>query len=192
MASTAGIRGDGERRTALLVVDMINPLEFDGAAALRPHALAAAKRIATLARRLRERGCPVVYVNDNFLHWQADFREIVAIVRHGSRGAELAELLAPVPGDYFVLKPKHSGFLATPLEILLEKLDAGRVVVTGVATDGCVLATATDAHMREYGVHVPRDCVAAVTPARSKRAVELMADSMHVDVRSARYVSPNT
>lgn len=189
MAST-GIRGNGERRTALLVIDMINPLDFEGAAQLHPHAVVAAKRIATLARRLRARGWPVVYVNDNFLHWQADFREIVTLVRHGSRGAELAELLAPVPGDYFVLKPKHSGFLATPLEILLEKLGADAVVVTGVATDGCVLATAMDAHMREYGVHVPRDCVAAITSARSKRAIELMADGMGIDVRTARYVSP--
>lgn len=187
MASTAGIRDDGDRRTALLVVDMINPLDFKGADALRPHAVAAARKIAALARRMRARELPVVYVNDNFMHWQADFREIVTIVRHGSAGHELAAMLAPEPGDYFVLKPKHSGFLATPLEILLEKLEVGRVVVTGLATDGCVLATATDAHMREYRVHVPRDCVAAITPARSRRAVELMRDSMHVDVRTGRY-----
>ncbi len=132
---------------------------------------------------MRERGEPVVYVNDNFMHWQADFREIVATVRGGTRGSALAEQLAPVPGDYFVLKPKHSGFLATPLEILLEQLEASRVVVTGVATDGCVLATATDAHMREYSVQVPPDCVAAQTEERSRRAVELLRDSMKIDTR---------
>ena len=185
MASTAGIRNDDDRRTALLIVDMINPLDFDGGEALRPHAEAAARRIAALAARTRERGDPVVYVNDNFMHWQADFREIVATVRGDTRGSGLAEALAPEPGDYFVLKPKHSGFLATPLEILLEKLEAGRVVVTGLATDGCVLATATDAHMREYSVHVPSDCVAAQTEERSRRALELMRDSMHMDIRPA-------
>lgn len=183
MASTAGIRDDDHRRTALLVVDMINPLDFEGGEALRPHAESAARAIAALAHRMRERGEPVVYVNDNFMHWQADFHEIVALVRDGTRGSALAEELAPVPGDYFVLKPKHSGFLATPLEILLEKLEAGRVVVTGVATDGCVLATATDAHMREYSVQVPPDCVAAQTEGRSRRAVELLRDSMRIDTR---------
>jgi len=190
MASTTGIRDDDDRRTALLIVDMINPLDFEGGKALRPYAEAAARRIAALARRMRRRGDPVVYVNDNFMHWQADFREIVATVRDSTRGSGLAKELAPEPGDYFVLKPKHSGFLATPLEILLEKLEVGRVVITGVATDGCVLATATDAHMREYKVHVPRDCVAAITSARSRRAVELMRDAMHIDVRTARYVLP--
>lgn len=186
MASTAGIRDDGHRRTALLVVDMINPLDFEGGEALRPHAIAAAREIAALAARMRAADLPVIYVNDNFMHWQADFREVVDTVRD-SAGRPLAELLSPQPGDYFVLKPKHSGFLATPLEILLEKLEVGRVLVTGVATDGCVLATATDAHMREYEVQVPPDCVAAISTERSTRAVELMRDSMHIDVRSARH-----
>lgn len=185
MASTSGIRDDRDRRTALLVVDMINPLDFEGADALRPHAVDAARHIAALARRARAAGVPVIYVNDNFMHWQADFREIVAEVREGTDGRELAELLAPEPGDYFVLKPKHSGFLATPLEILLEKLEVGNVLVSGVATDGCILATATDAHMREYGVHVPGDCVAAITAERSRRALELMHEAMHIDVSGA-------
>ncbi|MCE7031303.1 cysteine hydrolase [Lysobacter sp. GX 14042] len=184
MASTSGIRDDRDRRAALLVVDMINPLDFEGADALKPHAVAAARQIAALARRARAAALPVIYVNDNFMHWQADFREIVAQVREG-KGRELAELLAPEPGDYFVLKPKHSAFLATPLEILLEKLEVGTVLVSGVATDGCILATATDAHMREYGVHVPGDCVAAITAGRSRRALELMHDAMHIDVRGA-------
>lgn len=191
MASTAGIRDDGHQRSALLVVDMINPLDFEGGDALRPHAVAAAREIAALAARMRAADLPVIYVNDNFMHWQADFREIVATVRESTAGGELAELLAPQQGDYFVLKPKHSGFLATPLEILLEKLEVGRVLVSGVATDGCVLATATDAHMREYEVQVPPDCVAAISAERSTRAVELMRDSMHIDIRPSSDALPS-
>lgn len=177
-------------RGALLIVDMINPLDFEGGQAMRPQAIAAAKRIAALKTRLKAEGTPVIYVNDNFMQWQADFSEIVAVCRHDTLGAPLAELLPPGPDDYFILKPKHSGFFSTPLPILLQKLEATRLIITGVAGDGCVLATATDAHMREYQVHVPRDCVASISRARTDRALALMKDSMKLDVRSARYACP--
>lgn len=174
--------------TALLIVDMINPLDFEGGTAMRPQAAEAARRIATLKQRLKRDGVPVVYVNDNFMHWQVDFSALVAICQHdGSLGAELARCLPPEPDDYFVLKPKHSGFFDTPLAILLAKLGAKRLVITGVAADGCVLTTATDAHMREFAVHVPRDCVASISPQRTERALALMKDSMKIDVRTARY-----
>lgn len=175
---------------ALVIVDMINPLDFRGGAATLPRALAAARRIARLKQRLKRSGSPVVYANDNFTKWRMDFNEIVAICANGSRGADITRLLAPEPDDHFVLKPKHSAFFEAPLETLLAKLKARRLVITGLATDGCVLATAMDAHMREYEVHVPRDCVAAASDARTARALELMKTAMDVDVRASRYVRP--
>lgn len=174
---------------ALLIVDMINPMDFDGARSLLPMAVAAARRIATLKRRFHSSGMPTIYVNDNFTQWQADFNELVAICSHdNSAGAEMAKLLLPERDDYFILKPKHSAFHATPLPVLLEQLGTRRVVVTGVAGDGCVLATATDAHMREYQVHVPRDAVASISRPRNERALALMAASMKIDIRSTRSV----
>ena len=143
---------------------------------------------AVLNSAIAARKLATVYVNDNFMHWQVDFSALVAICQHdGSLGAELARCLPPEPDDYFVLKPKHSGFFDTPLAILLAKLGAKRLVITGVAADGCVLTTATDAHMREFAVHVPRDCVASISPQRTERALALMKDSMKIDVRTARY-----
>src|SRR6478672_8464621 len=62
---------------ALLVIDMINDLEWEGGEALLPHAVAAARRIATLKSRARSAGVPVVYANDNFGRWRSDFREVV-------------------------------------------------------------------------------------------------------------------
>ena len=120
------------------------------------------------------------------MHWQADFREIVTACSRA--GAAVARKVAPRKGDDFVLKPKHSGFLDTPLELLLEKIGAGRVVLTGVETDGCILATAIDAHMREIGLHVPSDCVAGRTELRTKRALALMRSALCADVRSSRFV----
>lgn len=175
---------------ALLIVDMINPLDFAGGAAMLPRALTAARRIAALKKRLKADGVPVIYANDNFTKWRMDFNEIVAICASGGRGVEITGLLTPEPDDHFVLKPKHSAFFECPLETLLAKLKARRLVITGLATDNCVLATAMDAHMREYRLHVPRDCVAALSDARTDRALELMKTAMDIDVRTSRFVQP--
>lgn len=161
---------------ALLLIDTINDLEFDGGEKLLPHALPAARRIASLKKRARARGVPVIYVNDNFGRWRSDFR---AQVRHcledGCRGAPIVELLRPEEDDYFVLKPKHSGFFASQLEILLEHLGAETLVLTGFAANICVLYTANDAYMRDFRLIVPRDCVASETPAGNRYALEQMS-----------------
>jgi nicotinamidase-related amidase len=171
-------------RAALLIIDMINPLDFPGADAMRTQALPAARAIARLKKRMKADGSPVVYVNDNFTHWLNDFRELVAICSQpDAPGAPLTRALAPEHDDYLVLKPKHSGFYATPLEVLLAQLEVRRVVVTGIAGDGCVLATALDAHMRDFEVAVPSDCCASMTRERNTRALALLRDSIHVDTR---------
>jgi nicotinamidase-related amidase len=171
-------------RAALLIIDMINPLDFPGADAMRTQALPAARAIARLKKRMKADGSPVVYVNDNFTHWLNDFRELVAICSQpDAPGAPLARALAPEHDDYLVRKPKHSGFYAPPLEVLLAQLEVRRVVVTGIAGDGCVLATALDAHMRDFEVAVPSDCCASMTRERNTRALALLRDSIHVDTR---------
>lgn len=176
---------------ALLVIDMINTFDFEGGRALSRPAAEAARRIATLRRRWHAAAAPVVYVNDNFMRWQADFRELVAVCAHdGMPGAAIARMLEPGPDDYFVLKPKHSAFLSTPLDVLLAKLEVRELVLTGVAADSCILATAQDAHMREFKVRVPRDCVAAITDARKERALALLRDGWQVGVRASRTVRP--
>ena len=157
---------------ALLIVDMINRLEFDGAAGMLPAALAAAERLAELKDALQRHGVPVIYANDNFGRWRSDFRSVVrSCLRPGVRGRPLAERLHPGPRDYFVLKPKHSAFFATPLELLLRQLGVRELVIGGLAGDGCVLFTAYDAHLRDLRVFVPEDACASETAARNERAL---------------------
>lgn len=176
---------------ALLIIDMINTFDFEGGARLAQATETAARRVATLRRRWHEAGAPVIFVNDNFMRWQADFRELVAVCAHDDmRGAGIARMLQPAPEDYFVLKPKHSAFLSTPLDVLLAKLEVRELVLTGVAADSCILATALDAHMREFKLRVPRDCVAAITEARRDRALATLSDTCGADLRSSRSVRP--
>src|SRR4051812_33581115 len=112
-----------ECRLALLIVDMINAFDFDGASTMLPRALAAARAVAALGQRARRADVPVIYVNDNFGRWRSDFRSILDhVLDGGCPGKPIAELLRPHPDDYFVLKPKHSGFQFTTLDVLLAHL----------------------------------------------------------------------
>lgn len=169
---------------ALLLVDVINDLEFPGGEELLGPARAMAARLAELKRRAKRAGIPAVYANDNFGRWQSDFKKLVDhCLAEGVRGRPVARLLAPEEDDYFVLKPKHSAFYSTTLDTLLVYLQARTLIITGMATDICVLFTANDAYMRDYRVIVPADCVAAVDPRENERALGLVRRVLKADTR---------
>ena len=167
----------------LLMVDVINDMEYEGGDTLLEQALPMAERLAVLKRRARAAGLPAIYANDNFGRWQSDF---ASLVRHCTqdlvRGREVARLLTPEDDDYFVLKPKHSAFFATPLETLLSYLGVNTLILTGLTTDSCVLFTAADAFLRDYHLIVVEDCVTAIEPEWHRDALAYMARAMKVGV----------
>ena len=174
---------------ALLLIDVINDLEFPEGEQLLPHALAMAERLVELKRRAKRSRVPAIYVNDNFGRWKSDFNAQVEHCLHdGVRGQRLAELLKPEDDDYFVLKPKHSGFFSTSLDILLEYLQARTLIITGVAANICVLFTANDAYMRDFNLFVPRDCVASNTTEENDHALEEMRAVLKADVRESKEI----
>ena len=173
--------------TVLLLVDVINDFDFPRGRDLLRFAVPAARRIVALKKRLRARGIPAIYVNDNFGRWQSDFKKQVAkCVSDESLGAPVARLLTPGEDDYFVLKPKHSAFFSTSLGVLLDYLGAKKLVITGFAGDICVLFTANDAYMRDYELIVPSDCVASETAAANRHACLQMKRFLRADVRPSR------
>lgn len=170
--------------TALLIIDMINEFSFPEADALFPAILTAAERMAALKRRVKAAGLPVIYVNDNFGKWQSDFRKLVArCLEEPCRGKQITMLLRPEEDDYFVLKPKHSGFYATPLELLVTYLKAKRLILTGVAGNSCVLHTAADAYIREFALMVPSDCVISSDERANTASLQHMGTMLKADVR---------
>jgi nicotinamidase-related amidase len=169
---------------ALLLIDVINDLEFDGGECLLPHALPMARQVAALKRRAKAAGIPTIYANDNFGRWQSDFTRVVQhCLDDGVRGEEIARLLEPDEDDYFVLKPKHSAFYATTLDVLLKYLGTRTVILTGIAGDICVLFSANDAYMRDYRLLVPRDCVASNSERENGHALEQMCRVLKADIR---------
>ena len=172
--------------TALLLIDVINDLEFPEGEAMLRHALPMARSIAALKKRARKLGIPAVYVNDNFGRWQSNFRaQIEHCLEDGVTGRPVVEQLLPDEDDYFVLKPKHSGFYSTTLEILLEHLQVDSLILTGLAGNICVLFTANDAYMRDYALFVPGDCIASNTEPENRYALDQMARVLKADTRAS-------
>jgi len=167
---------------ALLIVDMINDLEWPGGDRMAEQVMPVARRIRELRDRAKALDIPTLYVNDNFGRWQSDLR---AVLEHclddDVRGRPMVRLVKPEEDDYFVLKPKHSGFYSTTLDTLLAYLKASTLIITGVAGNSCVLFTASDAFMRDYHLIVPSDCCASIDPSDNEYALRQMREVLHAD-----------
>jgi nicotinamidase-related amidase len=176
--------GENHSSVALLLIDVINDLDFDQGDELLAEAFPMARKIATLKRKAAQLQIPTIYVNDNFGQWKSDFRHTVEhCCSDNSRGREISRALRPEASDYFVLKPKHSGFYATTLDVLLEYLKVDMLIITGIAANICVLFTANDAYMRDYRLFVPADCVASNTTKETEYSLRQMKNILKADIR---------
>ena len=168
----------------MLLIDVINDLDFPEANQLLRYARPMAKKLSRLKQRAKKAGVPVIYVNDNFGRWQSDFRrQVQHCLRDSSRGHEIVSLLRPEEDDYFVLKPKHSGFFSTTLETLLRYLGSRKLILTGIAGNFCVLFTANDAYMRDYDLMIPSDCTVSNTAEENREALALMRKFLKAETR---------
>ena len=170
-----------ESPVALVLIDVINDMEFDNGAALFRNALPAARNLAELKKRAHDAGVATIYVNDNFGKWRSDFRQqLDHVLQDGCRGEPIARLLKPDKEDYFVLKAKHSGFYHTQLDLLIDYLQVKTVILGGFATDMCVLFTASDAYLRDLDIIVPPDCCAAAAIEHHNQALQHMTRVLHI------------
>jgi nicotinamidase-related amidase len=171
---------------ALLLVDVINPLDFPEADDLLRSAIPAADRLAALKQRAAAAGVPTIYANDNFGRWRSDLTAVVErCLERECKGRGLVERLRPGPDDYFVLKPKHSAFFSTTLDTLLRYLGTRTIIIGGFAANICVWFSANDAYMRDCKLAVPADGVASNSLEENNAAVEQMRRVLKADVRPA-------
>jgi nicotinamidase-related amidase len=181
-----GVEDPGDRRStvALLLVDVINDMDFAGSDSLVSWAEPMARRLRALKYRARAAGIPTIYINDNFGRWRSDFRSLVEHCTHDEvPGRQVARMLRPDAEDYFVLKPKQSAFYGTTLDTLLRSLGTKTVILTGMAGDNCVLFSANDAYMRDFKLFIPSDCVVSETREQNEIALQLMARVCKADIR---------
>jgi nicotinamidase-related amidase len=178
--STSSLNGNAPDRSnaVLILVDVINDLDFPHNQELVRSSRPLAKAIARLKVRCKRAGIPSVYVNDNHGRWRSDFSSVLGhSLREDSPGREMVTLLAPEPDDYVILKPKHSAFYATPLEAILTYIGSHNAIVAGLTTNACVLLTVADLYVREFQLFVPEDCVRALNAEDHRRALQVMKTS---------------
>jgi nicotinamidase-related amidase len=188
---TQGMRSVRHKsRVALLLVDVINHFEFPSGQEILQRALRNVPPLARFKKRARAAGVPTIYVNDNFGQWRSETKRLLQYcLRPEAPGLNFVEQLQPDDEGYFVLKPMHSAFYQTPLDLLLWELGASSIILSGLATNNCILCTAHDANMRHFEVIVPRDCCAARTAREYSQALEhiaSMADAKVVTSPSSR------
>ncbi|MGZ8193004.1 MAG: cysteine hydrolase family protein [Methylobacter sp.] len=172
--------------TVILIIDMINDFAFPGGDELIEHTEPIVNRIAELRKKADSKKIPVIYVNDNFGKWQSDFRTLLKhCLTKTSKSRPIVEIIKPRRKDYFVLKPKNSGFYSTTLELLLDYLQAKTLIITGLTTDACVLLTAADAFLRDYKLLVPSDCTASINASDHEQALSYIKKVLQADTRSS-------
>ncbi len=173
-------------KVVLLVIDVINDLEFPEGKDLLRQALPMAKRLARLKQVTKDHGYAVVYVNDNFGKWRSDFKsQVDHCLNDKTLGEEIVRLLRPDEDDYFVLKPAHSAFYSTTLDLLLNHFEAEALIITGMATNICVEFTANDAFLRGYKLYIPSDCVAANTAKLTRDSLNQMKSVLDAHIAKA-------
>jgi nicotinamidase-related amidase len=172
---------------ALILIDVINHFEFPDGSRLLKNALLIAPALARLKQRARRSGIPSIYVNDNFGQWRSNASRLLEYcLRPQALGRRFVECLRPDEEDYLILKPMHSAFYQSPLDVLLRHLGCSSLILVGLATNSCITCTAHDANMREFQLFVPVDCCAARSRREHRQAIE------HIATMSDVNVSPST
>jgi isochorismate hydrolase len=169
----------------LIVVDMLSDFESKEMAPLFRSALRAAKQIALLRKRTDSMRIPTLYVNDNVGRWRSAGQTLVERAAKTERGRAILELIAPRFQDYLILKPKHSIFYATPIDTLLEYMSAKALILTGLTGTQCILFSAMDAHVRDFDLYIPRDCVVCKSRKDASMMDYLFRHSLMADTRAA-------
>jgi len=162
---------------AVIVIDMQNDFIVDDAPIKCPGGSEIIPSIAKLLSACHRNKIPVIYTQEAHRAEKVDFGlelqgDEPEHCLEGSKGIEIISDLAMQPGDFLIVKRRYSSFFATDLDLLLRGLDVDLLVITGVATDVCVRATAQDAQQLNYRVIVPRDCAAGTNEERHLAALE--------------------
>jgi len=170
---------------ALLLIDVLTTFQFPDGDAILKGALAMRDALVALKARARRAGIPVLYVNDNFGDWRSE-KEVLMGRCLEAEGADFVRPLLPDSEDYFVLKPMHSAFYMTPLEVLLQHLQVETLILTGLTSVSCITVTAHDANMRGFDIYIPGDCSCARSAKEHTQALAMLEEMAGANLRPSK------
>ena len=167
--------------TALLIIDMINDFNFKHGTILAEKTFIIAQQIQLLKKQCKKENIPIIYINDHYNLWQAEFMKVIEYCRN-KKSEPVIDQIKPDDSDYFLIKPRHSAFYGTALQTLLSQLQVKQLILTGIAGNICVLFTANDAYMREYPLLIPENCIASVDDEDNQYAIRMMKNVMSAKI----------
>ncbi|MBT2599874.1 MULTISPECIES: isochorismatase family cysteine hydrolase [Oceanobacillus] len=167
--------------TAVVFVDLINDFQFDGGDDLLYNTKQIIPNIIKLRSFAKENNLPIIYVNDHYGLWQADFSKVIDYCSN-EKSREIIEQVKPDDNDYFLIKPQHSAFFQTPLHSLLIELERNHIILAGIAGDICILFSAKDAYMYKIKMSIPKNCMASEQKENNNYALYLMESVMDADI----------
>ena len=169
--------------TVLIVVDIqggeIPRAESRTEIPYMPGRLERAPRVREVIRHAREKGIPVVFIQEVHKPSLVDIgRELDGAegphCLEGWEETELAPGIDPRPEEFLIKKRRYSAFFGTELEIVLKAYKAETVLLVGGLTDVCIHYTAVDAHQHDYRFRVLTDCVGGSTQQAHDNALQAM------------------
>ena len=92
----------------------------------------------------------------------------------GSADAEIIPQLAPREGEELIIKNRWNAFFNTKLNSLLNSKNIKNLIVTGAATDVCVLETCSYAFSLNYNCIVPIETTASFTAERKQMGLKML------------------
>src|SRR5512133_451378 len=127
------------KKEALLVIDMLNDFVLPGAPLEVLDIRNVIKSIQQEVNIARLAGRPVIYVCDAHAPDDREFSRFgwPAHAVKATKGAEIIDELAPLPGDVVVKKDTYSSFYGTNLEVILKDLEVDSLRLTGCVTHIC-------------------------------------------------------
>ena len=161
--------GFGEK-AGLIVVDMTRDV-----VKRHPDVKAAAMHTASLLEAARKIGMPIFFSRGGRHYHSVSFanltdaeKGIYAIKAKASyennplkaEDFEIAEEIAPGPGEVLITKHRSSAFFGTFLPSLLNWHRLDTLVIVGMSSTGCLKATVQDAFFYNYRVILPEECLA--------------------------------
>lgn len=161
-------------KQALLIIDMLNDFILPGAPLEVPGGRDIIPNIQREIKKAHDEGYSVFYLNDSHEPDDAEFKVWPIHAVKGTDGARVVEGLTPTEGDIVIGKTRYDGFFQTDLGDRLEKMGITHVIMVGVCTEICINYSASSAVMRGLKVHVPQDCVSALSEENGNAALRMI------------------
>lgn len=177
------------RNPAVIVIDMHRGSIDPPGTVFVPDGAAIVPALGRLLERARGAGVPVIFIvhqirpdgsdaNNPFWMEAESVGDLYPNVREqivGSPWTQLAAGLEPGAGDHVLPKKRYGAFSGNDLAFLLKNLKVETLILTGVETEICILATAYHAFNEDYRVVVAEDATAGLEGDLAEAALRIVA-----------------